>query len=258
MTGFMSSLVDHTPLLALPGTACDRRLFQPLIARLAGHEVIVAEMTGARTMPDLARKILAAAPQVFDLLGFSLGGIAALEIVAQAPHRVRKLALVDTTARPDPGANAALRRKAVLTAREKGMDGFILESWDRLVAPVNAGDSELRETIVSMARDCGPDRLADQAEVAIHRADSRLRLGGITQPTLVLAGRQEQVCPLEAHQEIADGIEGAEFHIIDDAGHFAPLENPDAVAVHVRKWLEAGPAEIHPIPNTVPIAEEHP
>jgi pimeloyl-ACP methyl ester carboxylesterase len=250
MTDFISSLADDTPLLMLPGTACDRRLFEPVIARLQGRRVIVADISGARTMPDLARKILADAPANFDLLGFSLGGIAALEIMAQAPQRVTRLALVDTTARPDPEVNAAPRRKAVLDAREKGMEGFILDAWERLVASGNVGDQALRETILKMARDCGPDRLAEQTEAAIHRADSRPRLTAIAVPTMVLAGEHEQLCPLDAHREIADGIPDAKFHVIKDAGHFAPLENPDAVVRHINNWLTVARSACHPISDT--------
>lgn len=225
------------PLLLLPGTACDRRVFAPLIDRIGDYPIVLGDTGGARTMPDLAEAILEAAPPVFLLAGFSLGGICALEMIARQPERIVKLALIDTTPRPDPPANAVMRRKAVANARERGMDSFILDAWPRLVAPVNVDDEALRDTIVAMARDCGPDRLSDQAEVAIHRADSRLRLSAITQPTLVLAGAHEQVCPLEAQHEIAAGIPGAVLHLIDDAGHFAPLENPDAVALHIGRWL---------------------
>lgn len=228
------------PLLLLPGTACDDRVFAPLVERLGDYPVVIGDMAGARSMPELADVVLAAAPPFFLLAGFSLGGICALEMVARQPQRIARLALIDTTARPDLPANAVVRRKAVADARESGMDGYILDAWQRLVAPVNLGNYALRETIVAMARDCGADRLCDQAEVAIHRHDSRPRLKAITQPTLVLAGVYEQVCPLEAQQEIAAGIAGAVFHLIEDAGHFAPLENPDAVARHVRHWLAAG------------------
>lgn len=147
------------PLLLLPGTACDQRVFAPLIDRLGDYPVLIGDMGGARTMAALAGDILAAAPPYFLLAGFSLGGICALEMVAQRPERIGKLALIDTTARPDPAENAAVRRKAVADAREKGMDGFILDNWPRLVAPTNVHDGSLRDTIVAMARDCGPDRL---------------------------------------------------------------------------------------------------
>lgn len=235
------------PLLLLPGTLCDARLFAPLIAGLDGWPVLVAEMTGARTTPDLARRLLADAPEKFALLGFSLGGIVALEMVAEAPERVARLALVDTTARPDPPENAVSRRHAAEAARRDGTDGFINEAWEQLVAPVNGGREDIRETLLAMARDGGAALLDDQSEVAIHRADGRPRLARIGVPTLVLAGAHERVCPVEAHREIAEEIPGAEFHLIPGAGHFAPLENPDAVAHHVRQWLRAAqnPALLH-------------
>ena len=235
------------PLLLLPGTVCDARLFDPLVQRLGLPVTIVADMTGADTTPDLAARILASAPERFSLLGFSLGGIVALEMMAQAPERVARLALVDTTARPDPAANAEKRRTAVAKARAEGMDGYIFDAWSNLVAPDNVDDDALQALITSMARDAGADVLASQSEVAIHRADGRPRLPGIAVPVLVLAGEAEKVCPIEAHIEMAQASPGARFFTIPKAGHFAPLENPAAVARHVRDWLDW--ADINAIPS---------
>jgi len=232
-----SEHAETVPLLLLPGTACDERLFAPLQAELDYPDIRVVPMTGAKSAPALAERILAAAPERFAVLGVSLGGIVALEMVAQAPERIERLALVDTTARPDPEANWAVRRQAVEAARSEGMDGYVLGSWNKLVSPSKIDDGALKELIVAMARDAGAETLAEQAEVAIHRADSRERLAAIDVPTLILAGADEQVCPLEAHEELAASIAGARYFTIPDAGHFAPLENPAAVARHVRDWL---------------------
>lgn len=239
---------DVVPLLLLPGTVCDGRVFAPLLAALEYRDTRVLPMTGARTTPALAERLLAMAPEKFALLGFSLGGIVALEMAARAPERVTRLALVDTTARPDPEANAIVRRAAVARARDEGMELYILDAWDRLVSPANVADAGLRDTIVAMARDAGVAALEEQSEVAIHRADSRKRLGAITVPTLILAGEDEQVCGLDAHAEMAAGIAGARYHTIAGAGHFAPLENPAAVARHVREWLGRLPEQ----PDTPP------
>ncbi|MDG3579718.1 alpha/beta fold hydrolase [Rhizobium sp. YJ-22] len=231
------------PLVLLPGTACDERLFLPLVERL-DHEgpILTGGMRGARSMPAMAQKLLAEAPERFLLLGFSLGGIAALEIAAQAPERLAGLILIDTTPRPDPQANAAPRRAALAKARDEGMAGYILDAWPRLVASGNMQDEDLRRLLVDMAVAAGAEALDEQTEMAIHRADSRARLKDVACPALVLAGAEEQVCPIEAHREIADGIAGAEFHAIDGAGHFSPLEKPDAVAFHIRQWLASGSA----------------
>ncbi|WP_245578907.1 alpha/beta fold hydrolase [Cucumibacter marinus] len=234
------------PLVFLPGTVCDDRLFAPLIEALGVENWITGPMSGGSSAADQARIVLEAAPARFALCGFSLGGIVALEIMAQAPERVTRLALIDTTPRPDPAANARTRRSAVKKAREHGMDGYILDAWDKLVSPANAADDALKATILAMAQDAGPDTLDSQTEIAINRADSRPRLAAIEVPTLIVAGEQEAVCPLDAHRELADGIPGARLVTIPDAGHFSPLENPAALAPHVRQWLGAAQCRTNP------------
>jgi pimeloyl-ACP methyl ester carboxylesterase len=231
------------PLLLLPGTLCDERVFAPLIARLPNQPVLLAEMTGAATTPDLAERILRRAPDRFALLGFSLGGIVALEMIHQAPHRIAALALVDTTARADPVANAAIRRGAVERARAHGMASYIDDAWPDHVSPVNAGRRDLRDLLVAMAERGGADALASQTEVAIHRADSRPRLPQIEVPTLVLCGQDDGICRPDLHREIADLIPTSTLAVVPDAGHFLLVERPDKVAAPVRSWL----ASVHPI-----------
>ncbi|WP_317186793.1 alpha/beta fold hydrolase [Devosia sp. BK] len=228
---------ERLPLVLLPGTACDGRLFAPLLASLDHPQVEIKPLTGAGSAQAMAAKLLKKLPERFSLLGVSLGGIVALEMMAQAPGRIERLALIDTTARPDPEANWAVRRKAVENARNRGMASYIQDSWAKLVSPAQAENATLRQVLIDMAEDAGADVLAEQSEIAIARADSRPRLAAIAVPTLVLAGADEQVCPLEAHEELARGIAGARYFTIPQAGHFSPLENPAAVVRHVRDWL---------------------
>jgi pimeloyl-ACP methyl ester carboxylesterase len=220
------------PLLLLPGTLCDERVFAPLRERLPGWPVIVGDMTGAAATPALAGKILHETPRRFAVLGFSLGGIVALEMMDQAPDRIAALALVE---------NTAVRRKAVVRARERGMASYIDDAWPGLVSPAQAGRGDLRDLLVAMAEWGGPDTLASQSEVAIARADSRPRLGDIAVPALVLCGADDGICPPEVHREIADLVPNATLAIVPNAGHFALVERPDAVAAYVRAWLEALP-----------------
>ncbi|MDB5535439.1 MAG: ester cyclase [Devosia sp.] len=231
-------MTQDLPLLLLAGTLCDARLFTPLMQQLDLPDMQVIAMTGATTAAEMARRILADAPQRFSLAGFSLGGIVALEMIAQAPERIARLALIDTTPRPDLPGNAEIRRAAVIKARAEGLDSYVLDGWPGQVAPVNQDNNALRQTVLAMARDAGAEVLAAQSELAIERADSRPRLGAINVPTLILAGEHDGVCPLPAQEELTTGIAGARFFTIPDAGHFAPLENPAAMARHIRQWLQ--------------------
>ena len=66
------------PLVLLPGTLCDARLFAPLIDRLS-RDTLVLPLVGGN-VEDAARHVLAAAPPRFALLGYSLGGMVALAV----------------------------------------------------------------------------------------------------------------------------------------------------------------------------------
>jgi pimeloyl-ACP methyl ester carboxylesterase len=85
-------------LVLLPGTLLDAELFGHQIAHLADVAAItVGDLANDDSVAGMARTVLAAAPPRFALAGLSLGGIVAFEIMRQAPERVTRLALLDTT-----------------------------------------------------------------------------------------------------------------------------------------------------------------
>jgi pimeloyl-ACP methyl ester carboxylesterase len=69
------------------------------------------------------------------------------------------------------------------------------------------------------------------------RPDSRPGLGTIACPTLVLSGREDRVLPPELSEEIAQGILGARHVVVEECGHYLPLERPHAVTALLREWL---------------------
>ena len=74
-----------TPLVLLPGMMCDARLFGPQIDALSGQLPLhLGVITAHDSVPALAAAVVAAAPPRFALAGLSMGGIVAMEIVAQA------------------------------------------------------------------------------------------------------------------------------------------------------------------------------
>ena len=73
----------------------------------------------------------------------------------------------------------------------------------------------------------------------VARPDGRPDLPRIACPTLVLCGRQDQPTPVEHHEEIAAAIPSARLVVIEDCGHLAPMERPQAVADARRAWLSA-------------------
>src|ERR1041385_6872948 len=109
---------DTMPILLVPGLVSSPRFFAPVgPARWGLGPVTVANHIRDDNMGAIARRILAEAPPRFALAGHSMGGYIAFEIMRQAPHRVAKLALIDTQARPDTPEISERRRGQIARAK---------------------------------------------------------------------------------------------------------------------------------------------
>ncbi|MEM9757403.1 MAG: alpha/beta hydrolase, partial [Pseudomonadota bacterium] len=100
-----------TPLVLLPGFMCDARLFAPQVAVLSRTRDVRTPVPIGSSMAAMAASVLADAPDQFALAGLSMGGILALEVLAQAPDRVARLAILDGTHRADAPANYDVRTR---------------------------------------------------------------------------------------------------------------------------------------------------
>lgn len=225
-------------LFILPGLLEDADAFHALMTGLADVAAVrVADMTHADTIAGLAKDALRQAPPgPLHLAGHSMGGYVALEIMRTAPERVTRLALLNTNARPDSAESTGNRRRLMALA-ERDFEGVIQALMPRLMTPAHARDPALAGIISSMALAVGKEAFLRQENAIIGRVDSRPHLKGIRVPTLVVAGRDDLIMPLEVLDEIARGIAGAELAVIEDCGHMASMEQPREVIRVMRRWV---------------------
>lgn len=226
-------------LLVLPGLLEDADGFTPLVVGLGERAACtIADLTRSDTIAGLARDALEQAPAGrFALAGHSMGGYVALEVMRQAPERVERLALLCTNARPDSPESTENRRRLMAIA-DHDFPAVIAAQMPKLLAPKHLQDPALTGTIESMALAVGKEAFKRQQQAIIRRVDSRPLLGEIRCPTLVVAGREDQIMPVELLQELADGIAGARLTVIEDCGHMAALEQPGRVLAALVEWLE--------------------
>src|SRR5688500_2661660 len=93
---------EPLPVVLVPGLLCSARLFAAQIDALWPFgPVTVADHRRDDSVDAIARRILAEAPPRFALAGLSMGGYIAFAIWRQAPYRIERLALLDTSARND-------------------------------------------------------------------------------------------------------------------------------------------------------------
>ena len=231
-------MTESSSLIFLPGLICDHALWrEQMIAFSQRFDCRVADLTRAESVSEMARQVLEDAPPRFHLAALSMGGYVAFEILRQAPERVARLALLNTKARPDTEEETQRRKdllKSVGVGNFKGATGRLLPLFiheDRL------SDEDLTADIEAMAERVGKEAFIRQQKAILTRPDSRPGLDRITCPTLVIAGRQDRLTPVECHQEMAEGISGAELIVIEDCGHLSPMEYPERVTEELERWF---------------------
>jgi pimeloyl-ACP methyl ester carboxylesterase len=231
---------EPTPILLIPGLLSSPRLYAdqvPQLWRLG--PVMIADHTRDDSMSAIARRILASAPPRFALIGLSMGGYVSFEILRQAPQRVARLALLDTSARPDTPEQTEARRAQIELANRGRLAEVVDASIARLVLPKRRGDPRLREVLHQMAAEVGVEGFVRQQRANMSRPDSRPGLGAIRCPTLVLVGDGDEITPLDRAAEIASGVAGAGLVTIPESGHSSTIEQPEFVTAALLDFLRA-------------------
>lgn len=231
-------MTGRQALVLVPGLLSDEDLFAPQRHGLADlADVVVPDIRAAGSVTEMAHLVLEAAPERFALGGLSLGGYVVLEVLRQAPARVERVALMDTSARPETPEQTARRRTLLHLVHERGFDAALEALWPSEVAPGRVDDAGLRERFLAMCRRCGADVFVRQTQAIIERADSRPDLDRLPPPVLVLCGRQDAITPLDGHEEIAAGAPQARLVVVEDCGHLSTWEHPETVTAELRRWL---------------------
>jgi len=221
---------EPMPIVLVPGLLCTPRLYRDQIEALWRlGPVIVADHTRDDSMGGIARRILSQAPPRFALIGLSMGGYASFEILRQAPERVAKLALLNTTARPDVPEQTEGRKKQIDMAQSGGFDKIAGLLFPRFVAASRHGDRELEAIVRTMAAETGPAAFVRQQTAIMTRIDSRPSLAAIRCPTLVVGGEHDALMPPDRAAEMVAGISNARQLVVPDCGHLSTLEQPEVL-----------------------------
>jgi len=228
-------------ILLVPGYMLDETLWDEMRERLAPFGPLVhADLRHDATLEDMARRALADAPPSFILVGFSMGGYVAREIVRQAPERVRALVLIATSTRPDSDAIKQGKRRIAKAAPSVSFAGMSRTAIASSLHPDAADDEALVERVRMMGVRLGAEAFRNQSMV--ERPGDVHLLDAIRCPTLVIAAGHDQLRSVEESQELHAGIAGSKFVLIGDSGHMIPLEEPQALGDVLVPWLERLPA----------------
>lgn len=228
------------PLVLLPGMMCDARLYGPQLSTLgAEREVHIPAYANVSSIGSIVEQLLKELPKRFALAGLSMGGIVAMELIRIAPERVTRLALLDTNPRSEL-VEVQQGREAQIEAVMAGELADVMSSQMicRYLSDKAPNADEIETLCLQMALDLGNEAFISQSRALQSRPDQQESLPQVKVPTLILMGREDQLCPLDRHQRMLELIPGARFVEIASAGHLPTLEQPELTNKALKEWLE--------------------
>lgn len=226
-------------LLLLPGLLCDRLVWGAVIDRMALHlPVVVGDLSRHDDLTAMAHDMLAAHPGPLFVAGHSMGGRVAMEMARIAPDRVERLALLDTGIHPRREGEEA-KRQEMIDLGHRDMAELARLWLPPMVHPGRVSDAGLMGPLTDMVLRMDADLHERQIRALVNRPDAAATLGGYPGPVALVVGRQDAWSPVSQHEDIARLLPQAVLTIIEDAGHFAPVEQPGPVADAIEAWALA-------------------
>ena len=239
---------DDAPVLVLSnslGTSLE--MWDGMLPALAGHFRVLRydqrghgatpAMPGPYSIEDLGRDVLG----LLDVLGLervsfagcSLGGMTGMWLAINAPGRVGRLALCNTSAHMPPRETWTER---AATVRERGMGAVVDAALERWFSPEAPAASVAATRAMLLATDA--EGYAGCCE-AIAGHDLRAEIGRIQSPTVIVAASDDPSTPPDHARALEAGIEGARLVVLDGPRHLACVERPDEVARELVAHLTA-------------------
>jgi len=240
-------------LLCLHGFPLDHSMWQGQLAGLADRfRVIAPDLRGfgrshgsppaaslddfVIDLCDLLDELAISDPVV--LCGLSMGGYIAFRFAAIAPQRLKALVFCDTRAAADTAEVIANRHRMVEIVSKGGVATVADAMHDKLFAGTTfVAQPDVVEATRSVMLNARPETVAAALLAMAARPDATPLLAALPVPSLWLCGSDDRITPAAEMQANASLAPDSAFVEIADAGHMAPLEQPDRVNQAIARFL---------------------
>jgi pimeloyl-ACP methyl ester carboxylesterase len=237
-------------VVLLHGYPFDRTMWRDQLLGIHGHRLLALDLRGfgasdrgegMLTMGDYADDVAALLDtlghQRAVVVGLSMGGYVALAFAERHRERLAGLVLMDTKASPDDEAGRKGRDEAIATVTTDGTSKPVATMMEKLFA--SDTPAELRERVLAMMQRATPSAMIAALGAMRDRPDRRAllpQLSGI--PALVVVGKEDRLTPPDVNREMAEAIPGADFVLVEGAGHLPPMERPATVNEALQPFLD--------------------
>lgn len=229
------------PLVLLPDTMCDARLFQAFISEFSSQRaIIVPNFSSEITIEAMSQAVLATLPSEFALIGTGLGGLVAMDMIRRDAKRVTKLALISCAPLAETPQVSADRESKIISAKIGRLEEVLRDELQTGMLATTDMKVQHQNILVEMGLDLGAEAYVTQSRAMQRRLDQQATLRRMRIPTAVICGAQDLIVPARRQEFMAELIPSASFHMFENAGHFPTLETPELSIGAVKSLLLAG------------------
>ena len=234
---------DGQPVLLIHGHPFDRTMWRPQTSQrgAGGYRFVAPDLrgfgasspaSGTVTLEEFAADLrqlvgeLGLAPAV--VVGVSMGGQIAMELLRAFPEVLSGLVLSDTFCETDTQDVREWRLKLADRLEAEGMDGYAREALERMMAPYNVRSSpDAADALLTMMRNAPPDGSAAALRGRAARRDYSPVLEAAKLPTLVIVGEDDHFdAGATRARRMHDLVAGSGLTVIRSAGHLPNMERP--------------------------------
>lgn len=234
----MNSSKPKPALALLAGLLCDSFVWKDLANELKDEvDIHTFSFAGCTSIGAMADRVAAGMPERFAVVGHSMGGRVALEIVNRMPEGVSHLGLLNTGVHPRSDKEVAGRRKLLDLAAREGMAAVAREWLPPMMSEAGRTNRALMTGLTEMVLRHSVQDFSGEIQALLDRPDASTVLPEVRVPTLLLSGTEDNWSPVSQHRAMQEELPGARLVAVEGAGHMSIAERPGPVAQAVRELL---------------------
>lgn len=223
------------PVYFLPGTMCDERMWQPMLAAVdEGVDANFLDIPLLDTIEAIVDEIIKKLPDTpVYIVGFSLGGYLAAALALRCPTRVKELMIIANMPCALPEAEVKERTRTINWLKTHGYKGIPKKRVLNLLDSSHHANENVIALIEQMDADLGGQVLTQQLKATTLRENLFKRLPQLNMKKHFCVGESDSLVSISALRQYVETDNLAQLTIVPKAGHMLPLENPQACG----RWL---------------------
>ena len=225
-------------IVLMPGMMCSQDVFSHQINVLENFfNVIVIEFNEHRDIELGVKNLVSNLPNKFHLIGHSMGGIVAMELVKQHSKKVLSLALLNTNPYEEKQELKDKRNKTLKELDSLDLISLMKSDYISRYFPDDCRDkNKLIQQCVDMVYKLDKKVFYNQSVALRDRKDQTSILENVDCKTLIICGERDQLCPVSYHSDMNKMIKSSDLIVLEGVGHMPIIECPLILNNHLKNF----------------------